>query len=183
MSDMKKIPIVLSMAAALMLPVSGYAAKQGFYIGLGVGSSSFKDEFEIEDIDEDDVGYKLFAGYQFTPNIAIEGGYRDFGKAETGDGAARIKIETEGWDAYGVLMAPIGIADVFAKGGIIFWDTEADAAGAGFDDDGTSFAWGLGGTLNFGAFGLRLEYESFEVDRPDELWMLTLSGIVSFGGR
>jgi hypothetical protein len=180
---MNKLPLLLPMVALLLLPVSGHGANQGFYIGAGVGSASFKDDFDIDDLDEDDVGYKLFAGFRATPNIAVEGGYRDFGKAETGDGAARIEVKSTGWDAYGMLLAPIGIVDLFAKGGVIFWDTEADAGGINLDEDGNSFAWGLGGAVNFGACGRRLEYESFEVDRPNELWMLTLSGVVSFGGR
>ena len=182
---MRRISMLLPAAALLLLPVAGHGAGQGFYIGLGVGSASFEDDFDvdIDDIDDDDVGYKLFGGYRATPNLAVEGGYRDFGKAETGDGANRVEIKSKGWGLYGMLIAPVGIVDLFAKGGVVYVDTDRDAGGIDLGDNDTSFAWGLGGTVNFGAFGLRLEYESFEVDVPDKLWMITLSGMFSFGGR
>lgn len=178
---MRRISLLATLGMFLLLPLTAFAEGPGVYLGAGVGSASFKDDLEIDDIDEDDVGYKLFAGYQPAPYVALEGGYRDFGKAEAGEGAGRIKIKTNGWDVYGMVLAPLGIVDLFVKGGAIFWDSDADVGGIDLSDDGTSLAWGLGGTLNLGAFGVRLEYERFEIDRPDELWMVTLSGVVTFG--
>ncbi len=178
---MKHWSRLFAMAGLLIAPLVGYGADPGFYLGAGVGSASFKDDLEIDSIDDSDVGFKLFAGYQMAPYLAVEGGYRDFGKAETGQGSSRVEIATKGWDIYGLAMAPFGLVDLFAKAGVVFWDTDSTAAGITIGDDGSDFAWGVGGHLNFGRFGLRLEYESFELDRPNELWMVSLSGVFRFG--
>jgi OOP family OmpA-OmpF porin len=53
------------------------------YIGGAVGASRFKHACEDVPVscDRTDTAWKAFVGYQFTPNIGIEGGYVDMGKA------------------------------------------------------------------------------------------------------
>jgi OOP family OmpA-OmpF porin len=43
--------------------------------------------------DSDDTGYKLYAGYKITPNIAVEAGYIDFGKATATLGGAKGELK------------------------------------------------------------------------------------------
>ncbi|MBU1643398.1 porin family protein [bacterium] len=73
---------------------------KGFYMGAGVGSSyydvtltntsynfqtstyTFKGS-DVDKLDESDVGYVLYAGYQFNKIIAVEGAYTDYGSFST----------------------------------------------------------------------------------------------------
>lgn len=62
----------------------------GWYSGLSVGRSQFGIRDSILPVtgatlsnlsrDESSTGYKLYGGYQFNQNFALEGGYADFGK-------------------------------------------------------------------------------------------------------
>ena len=68
----------------------------GWYVGASVGQSRFHtDPGNLSNslasqagtpvggsLGDTDTGYKLRAGYQFTPNLAVEGGYVDFGKVD-----------------------------------------------------------------------------------------------------
>lgn len=85
-----------SLALALLTILPGSAAlaeDSGWYIGIGGGvtetsidedrirSSLFSSGYTVTDFSEDDTdsGYKLFGGYQFNRNFALEGGYFDLG--------------------------------------------------------------------------------------------------------
>lgn len=85
-------------AAAAVLLVSGLASAQGtgWYGGVSVGQASVDLDHvsrdfaaEVEDAgipvvsaseDDSHMVYKLFLGYKYTPNFAIEAGYADLGK-------------------------------------------------------------------------------------------------------
>jgi opacity protein-like surface antigen len=70
---MKKKQMLLGLAAALAMSAAYADEPAGFYAGGLFGST----EFEIDDLDfsEDKLTWGLHAGYQFTPNFAVEGGY------------------------------------------------------------------------------------------------------------
>ena len=81
---------------AIVVIASPFAAADdsGWYIGANVGQSRAKIDDEritssllgrgfsgISIADDDrDTGYKLFGGYKFNKNVAVEGGYFDLGK-------------------------------------------------------------------------------------------------------
>lgn len=84
----------LALALLAVLPGSAALAEDsGWYIGIGGGvtetsidedritSSLFSSGYTVTDFSEDDTdsGYKLFGGYQFNRNFALEGGYFDLG--------------------------------------------------------------------------------------------------------
>lgn len=72
----------LSIAAATGLLISTGAFAQG-YVGLGVGSTKISDSCEgTITCDTTDTGFKVFGGYKFTPNVAGELTYLNFGKAK-----------------------------------------------------------------------------------------------------
>lgn len=151
---------------------SGGAGAPNFYLGAGAGVADFKDNVEVEDlgdvrISDDDTAYKFYGGYRATPNFGIEGGYRNFGEAEAGP----FSVETDGWDVSAVAFLPLGPVDLFAKGGVFFWDTEG--TGGIPDADGEDLTYGLGGQLNLGSLFLRLESEWFDMDFPEDTQMIT----------
>ena len=78
---MKKI--VLAIAAFTSLAGSAFA--QQAYVGAAVGQSHFNvDCSGTTSCKDNDTGYKLFGGYKFTPNLAGELTYFDYGKVTAG---------------------------------------------------------------------------------------------------
>ncbi len=164
--------IIYAVAPAGAQMTSGGAGVPKFYLGAGAGVADFEDNVEFEDlgdvrISDDDTAFKFFGGYRATPNFGIEGGYRSFGEAEAGP----FSIETDGVDVSAVGFLPLGPVDLFAKGGVIFWDT--DGGGGIPGDDGEDLTYGVGGQLNLGSLFLRLESEWFDIDFPDDTQMIT----------
>src|SRR5690349_18212869 len=72
-----------SMAVAAMLLAAVAAAQAAdFYAGAAIGQSDWriKDLPQFQ-IDRRHVAGKVYAGWQFLPNFAVEGGYTHFGRA------------------------------------------------------------------------------------------------------
>lgn len=112
--------------AALALIASPYAAADdiGWYGGASIGQSNAKiDDAKITNNllgsgfatssisnDDSDTGYKLFAGYKFNKNFALEGGYFDLGRfgftattVPAGTLNGTIKLKGVNLDAVGIL--------------------------------------------------------------------------------
>ena len=172
-----------ALIAALILSAASLptlAADNGFYIGASVGQGGVDTEsadfgFVTEDFDGDDTGFKVIAGFRPLEWLAIEANYVDLGTASDNVAGVNVDVETKGIDAFGVLFLPLPVVDIFLKAGIISWDIDADIAG--FDsvsDDGTDLAYGLGAGVGFGNFGVRAEYERFEIEDTDTVDMISL---------
>ena len=77
----------------LTVPLSSSASDTKWYIGLGFGLSEIDTGVSnlngTADLDDEDNGFKIFAGYQFCPYFGVEVGFIDLGEAElkgnTGD--------------------------------------------------------------------------------------------------
>jgi len=176
------------LAAALMLPVVAMA-DSGFYVGGSIGNSTV--EFDTADIgipgvptnyDENDSGYKLFAGYRFdlpVVEFGIEAGYVDFGKPDfdiVGDPAS---IEADGFNLWGIAGVGLGPVDVFAKIGYLAWDAEAVYQGLSSGDDDSDIGYGVGLAFWLGSIQLRGEFETYDLDEVD-LSMLSLGVAYQF---
>lgn len=143
-----------------------------FYLGAGIGRANLKDNVKLGDLgdvsfNDDSTAYKIFGGYRVAPYFGIEGGYRDFGKADAGP----FSVETDGFDIAAVGFLPVGPVDLFAKGGVIFWNTDGQAPAP--NDSGQDLMYGVGGQLNLGRLFLRLESEWFKMAFPDDAQMIT----------
>lgn len=154
---------IIGAAALVLAATPAQAQVPGFdlYIGAGVGQSNADiGDAGIGDLDEKDLGWKLFVGGRFASLFGAELNYINFGEA-TNDTA---DVKYKGLAAYGLvyLPLPIPLLDVYAKAGIAKVDVDIDAAD--FSTDDTQFAYGLGAQLNLGSWGLRAEYERFKVE-------------------
>jgi hypothetical protein len=128
-----------------------------------------------EDFDGDDTGFKVIAGFRPLEWFAIEANYVDLGTASDTIAGVNVDVDTKGIDAFGVLFLPLPVVDVFLKAGFISWDLDADVAGLGsVSDDGTDLAYGVGAGIGFGNFGVRAEYERFEIEDTDTVDMISL---------
>lgn len=85
---MKKTAIALAISGFALASVAQAAPQPNtFYAGLKAGWSQFHDGVKVKDVDgvsarRNSVAYGVVAGYQLTPNFAIETGYDYFGSYE-----------------------------------------------------------------------------------------------------
>jgi OOP family OmpA-OmpF porin len=183
---MRKFAIAAFAALGLMSASAMADENSGFYAGLGVGVSDLTvDSFNIGDgesfkFDDGDTAYKVFGGWRFMKYVAVELDYLDLGQMtdrstfDTGEGDVTVTtdIEVSGWAPYVVGMYPIGMFELSAKLGWVFYDVDFDAHADGVhegdsegDDD---FAWGVGaGVTLFDRLNVKLEYEAIEVSDAD----------------
>lgn len=171
--------LVISLVVAILAPLPALA---DLYAGASIGNSWFNHDPEVADvgeISENSTGWKIFGGFKNDGFFGVEGGYRDMGKIDYADSGFNADSKTTGWDVEGVGRLKLGPVDVFAKAGAFFWKTEVggDATGSA---DGTAFIWGLGAGVRLGPIGVRLEWESMEVEDPDSLSMLSLGATLGF---
>ena len=82
----------------------------------------------------------------------------------------------------GLLLAEIGIVDLYARLGFANWNVDATAPGLGsgsVDDWDPTYGAGIG--VHFGSIGARLEYETFEAgDLDADVNTLSLSVTYTF---
>lgn len=171
---MKKITWATSVLLSLFATA---AAAEGLSLGASYGFANIKDSEQGFSLDASDTGYKLFGRYMFSNGFGIEGGYIDFGNPDDDFLGQTAQIDAEAWNLYGV--GTLGLSesfDLFAKAGFISWEADSFLNGVpvGFDD-GEDLALGIG--AKFGSesgLGLRAEFEWFDVDEADAVWMASL---------
>lgn len=173
--------ILVAAAIALVPGASVLAADNGIYIGASVGQANVEiDNVDVDglrqDFDADDTGFKLIAGIRPLDWLAVEASYVNFGEPEDTVGGQKVKADGDGISAFAVGLLAVGPVDLFAKGGLISWDTKV----AGFDEDGTDFAYGVGAQFRVLGLSLRAEYEIFDVDQVDDLNMLSIGVTYTF---
>lgn len=196
--------IALGAALIFMLvtaPSAFAADEKGWYLGAGYGQS--ETDINVGKVnsgfipplggytsasttaDETDTGWKLFGGYQFTRNWAVELAYVDLGKsstntrATTGGGTDTYRYENtaKGWSIAGVGTAMVSDTfEVFGKLGAFLWDmdqkcsyTPGGGGGTGCvaptnrSASGTDLTYGLGLKYNLTKqTSLRVEWEQFK---------------------
>src|SRR5947199_5705699 len=75
--------IVKTLAAATAF-IALSAQAEGLYVGGSIGTTRYKgDDIGGLATDRSSTGGKVYGGYEFTPNVAVEAGYADVGKASS----------------------------------------------------------------------------------------------------
>lgn len=151
-----------------------HAADNGFYLGAAVSQSQVDDI--AENIDLDDTGYKLIAGFRPLDIFSVELNYMDLGSDETLSSTFTGDVEATAIAGFGVLYLALPFVDLYGKAGLAYWETKGDSTLAVGDlkDDGTEFAYGAGVQARFGSLAARLEYESFDLADSDGLDLFSL---------
>jgi hypothetical protein len=159
-------------AALLTLPVlPAVAADNGFYLGGSIGQANLQiddltnDVFPDDDFDADDTAFKLIAGIRPLDWLAVEAAYVNFGEPEDDVLGGSLQAEGDGISAFAVGFLAAGPVDLFAKAGLIAWDSKID--GGVFDDDGSDLAYGVGAQFRVLGLSIRAEYEKFEISDVD----------------
>jgi hypothetical protein len=158
-------------------------AESAAYIGGSVGDATIQvdvpDANDIDNVfefDESDFAWKVFGGFDFdltVVDLAIEGGYVDLGSPSGPVQDTEIAVDVTGWDLFGLVGIELGPIGVFGKAGMITWDadTTIDAIETG-GDDGTDPAYGVGARFKFEALEIRGEYEYFDIDTAQDVYLL-----------
>ncbi len=158
----------------LVLILTTGPAVAGAYIGLGAGSADYDGNLFHVDVDDDDLGWKIFGGYRFNRFLGLEAAWLDLGEVS----GRNYKVETTGFSFQGVASLPMGpVFSAFAKLGAIAWKQDNRVIGQNRDRSGTDVSWGFGGQLRLfdNRLGIRLEWERFESDLSVDLISLGAS--------
>jgi len=182
--------VMLGVLALGFAATAHAGAESGFYIGGGVGNASVEatDANPLGganlNFDESDAGYKLFAGFNFGVlpliNLAVEGGYVDFGAPQGTIAGQNLSHEVDGFNAFGLGGVNLGPLMLFAKAGLISWDADSVVGATTTTDSGTDAAYGAGLQFQLLSIGVRAEYERYEVSDLDSLDLLSASVTYTF---
>ena len=186
--------LLIGSVAAAFAPVGALAQQRaagaGWYSGFSVGGSQIGMSDNVLSVtgatasslakDESSTGFKLFGGYQYNPNFALEGGYTDLGKFDARRdvtapvvGSVSRNMRMAGFDlaAVGIIPVQNGFA-LFGKIGAMYTMTRSSISTSGAllpaaaltDLNPKRSEWnpkfGIGASYDFSnRLGLRLEYE------------------------
>ena len=152
------------------------AADNGIYVGGSIGQANVEIREGLVDFDDDDTGFKVIAGIRPLDWLAVEANYVNFGEPKD----EGVEIDADGISAFAVGFLAVGPVDLFAKGGLVSWDSSVGIGGLRRRDDGTDFAYGVGAQFRVWSLSLRAEYEVFDVDDVDDLNMLSVGFTFTF---
>jgi len=175
------------LAALVTLITIPAIARDGFYIGAALGSTSVNTGTAGPvEVSGSDYGYKAFAGYRFLKFLAVEGAYTDLGTVEHGGYnifSTEPQVTITGFHAEGMAMLPLGIADIFAKAGAFNWKAnfnQRPSGGAETSKDGTAPLYGAGVQFRIKSWAVRGEIEYFDIKNADHVYMYSVGGSYTF---
>jgi opacity protein-like surface antigen len=164
-----------ALSLAAMAPQAA-AADNGFYLGAGITQSKFDVGSASDSLDDN--SYKIIAGFRPLDWLAVEGNFIDLGsESDTG-----ISLDAQAFTVSGLLIAEFAVIDLYARLGMANWKLDASLSGfPDSSDDGWEPTYGVGIGAHFGSFGVRAEYESFQVSDYDfDVNTVSLSFIYTF---
>ena len=174
--------LILLMVLALGATVA--RAENGlFYLGAGVTHSSLTESYDYIAYDRTDLknnSWKAFAGVRPLNWLAVEADYIDLGSGNSGTTiddtfSSYTHADSSAWAAYavGFLPVPLPVVDFYGKVGVARWKLNTSYIQDYYyppstlvspkSYSGTDLAWGIGVQAHVKMFGVRLEYEGFEV--------------------
>jgi Outer membrane protein beta-barrel domain len=174
------LALVLSLAAG-----AAHADDGLLYLGAGLTNDDLRD-IAATNSNLSSTNWKVWAGVRPISLFAIEADYMDLGSQNVSTiisgGSTNTHLDYKAFAGYAVGYVPIPVPylDVFGKVGLARWTQSGSTAGVpsgliSLSDNGTQFAWGIGGQLRFGNVGARLEYENFSVRNTGGVNLVSLS--------
>jgi len=170
MKHSKAVIAVLGLAgAAAAFPAAAQMrmpSMSSAYVGASLGQSKFHTDcetFGTSSCDDKDTAFRLFAGYQFHPNVSAELGYADLGKATFSvPGLFSTEMKATAWDLSALLSWPVmPQAQIFGRLGAYHGETKL-SGDLGGSKTTTGFTWGVGGEWDFTRnIGARLEWQRY----------------------
>ncbi len=205
----------LAVLAAFASPLA-MADDAGWYGGVNVGQSRAKIDdarvtsnllgsgFATSSItdDDSDTGYKLFGGYKFNRNFALEGGYFDLGRfgftattVPAGTLNGNIKLRGVNLDAVGILPITERFS-AFGRVGVNYAEAKDSFSGTGAvnvtnpnpSKRDTNYKFGAGLQYDFTqSLGMRLEAERYRINdavgNKGDVDLVSVGLVYRFGGK
>jgi outer membrane protein with beta-barrel domain len=173
------------LAAALLGAASlsiAHAADSGFYVGVGSGQAHIEDR--SVSFDARSALYRGFVGYRLSGrtsplpflDFAAEGGYIDYGRTSQ----QNLQYHLHGANAAGLVLFPVGLFDLYGKGGVLSWRSHKNIAGTTTDRSGSNAFYGVGIGLRIGKIGLRTEYERYGISDVNRVEAYSASVLIQF---
>ena len=170
-----KVDAFLLLAGLCAAPAAHAGEESGGYFGAAIGRTSVSDYcadtagFVVTSCDNKDTSFKIFGGYRFTRNVAVEGAYVDLGKYHAAGSGLAFDINTKltGVTVQGVGMVPFGNEfSLLGRIGAIVWDLKNSGTVGGFggstSDSGVDIAMGVGAQYKFTPnFGIRADLDYY----------------------
>ena len=180
----RKLSVTLAALLLSGLCISRVDAAGGLYLGAGLGQATIKESAGGATFDASDAAYKAFVGYRFNIipiiDLAVEGGYIDFGKPSQDIGGQNVQIKLHGPNAAGLLIFPLGPIDLYGKAGMLSWSADSSGAGTTSSTTGTDPFYGVGVGFYIWKIGIRAEYEKYNIKDTDSVQMYSLSALFQF---
>jgi OOP family OmpA-OmpF porin len=168
MSGNKKLMLRNVLGAALVLSFAAVPAvfaadaAKTMYVGVGVGQSEIRDDFNCGvlagcNADSKDTAWRVYGGKQMLDLLAVEMGYRSLGEGKLDYTGGSNKRKAKGLDmtAIGTLSVTDQIT-LMARGGLIRWVVETNADSA----TGITPLYGIGAKFGLTKeIALRLDWE------------------------
>lgn len=188
---MKKTATLLyALALMAAVPATALAGDEsGFYLGAGLGTGNFNANLPdapggSPKFDGDASAWKVFGGFNFGlipfVDLAIEGGYLNLGEPGEVVNLLPVTAGIDGLSAFGVAGVTVGPLGLFAKYGLIAWDSELTVDGQRYSQDGVDSAYGLGAKIQLGSFQIRTEVERFDIASFTDTYMGSISAVYTF---
>lgn len=179
------LTVVLALGAGVAQADNGM-----LYVGAGLTNDNLRD-IEATNSNLNSTSWKVWVGLRPISLFAIEADYIDLGSQSVSSVTFAESVNTHlsykaftGY-AVGYLPIPVPYLDVFGKVGLARWTSSgsslvgSDAVGQSglfsLSDNGTQFAWGVGGQVHVGNFGGRLEFENFSIRNTGGANLVSLS--------
>jgi len=167
---------------ALTLAAGVARADNGtFYVGAGIARDNLKD-ITATASDLNSTNWKIWAGVRPISVFAVEADYIDLGSQTLNNPVSSTHVDYKAFAGYavGYLPIPVPYLDVFGKAGLARWNSSGGSSIPGgpffsLSDEGTQFAWGIGGQVHVGNLGARLEYENFSIRNTNGANIVSLS--------
>jgi OOP family OmpA-OmpF porin len=177
---MKILLVVLSVAG--MFVATSSIAGEG-YIGVSAGIMNIEDDSAGTGFSDTPISLKVFGGYEFNENIALDVAY--FGTVQDAEDdmfGIPVEISLDGFTVRAVGAYPT--SDNFSiLGSVGYWDGDAEASVLGISatagEDGLTL--GVGGKYRLESMSIRGEFEWFDSD--DTIWMILVGVQINFGGN
>lgn len=135
------------------------------YLGAGMGKVSTGSFCEaLENCDEGDKSWKVFAGVRLNENIVLEGSYVDFGEQSGLAGTDEISQKVTAFTTTAVAGFPLNEQiDIFGKAGMARWSAETAGIAGNTDSNGTDVMVGMGTNYKLSeSMGVRAEWERYK---------------------
>lgn len=131
------------------LLASAPAFAEGLYVGIEAQQTQSYSEGDFcegsSNCDVEPTGYRVDAGFAFSDAFALEVGYTDSGDTEGGDGIDRVTVSSDIVDVS--LIGNLQLSEslsLFGRFGAAFITNNVDAIGESFDNDVTTYVYGVG---------------------------------------